>query len=434
VCGVTAPRTVLFMPEAAFGPTNQCIGLGAVLAERGFRVVFAAESSWAGKLQPFGFEEHLVDLAEPSEQDVDAGQFWADFIRDTAPEFRKPTVDQIESFLLPTWQAIVAGARYAQPRLLEILADVAPDVIVEDNVVAFPALTTDDAPFVRVVSCNPLEVPGADIAPVFSGLPSADRAHWSAFRVEYDRVMRPLWADFNEWVVSQGAASLPDLEFIHTSDVANIYLYPDEADYLQARPMDASWHRMDSSVRETDDAYPLPDAIRDRRAGSALIYLSLGSLGSADVGLMRRLIDILSRTPHRYIVSKGPQHQQFELAPNMVGAPTLPQTRVIPQVDLVITHGGNNTTTECLHFGKPMVLLPLFWDQYDNAQRMDELGFGIRLPTYTCSADELTGAVDALLADTALNERLRATGERIRARDGLRTGAKVIADVAERAR
>ena len=52
----------------------------------------------------------------------------------------------------------------------------------------------------------------------------------------------------------------------------------------------------------------------------------------------------------------------------------------MPLVDLVITHGGNNTTTEALHFGKPMVLLPLFWDQYDNAQRLDELGFGVRLP------------------------------------------------------
>ena len=100
---------------------------------------------------------------------------------------------------------------------------------------------------------------------------------------------------------------------------------------------------------------------------------------------MRRLVDVLADTPHRYIVSKGPQHDEYELAPNMWGAEFLPQTSIVPLVDLVITHGGNNTTTEAFHFGKPMIVLPLFWDQYDNAQRVDETGFGVRLPTYAFS-------------------------------------------------
>ena len=53
------------MPESAYGPTNQCIGLGKVLVDKGHTVVFAAESSWAGKLAPYGFVEDLVDLAPP---------------------------------------------------------------------------------------------------------------------------------------------------------------------------------------------------------------------------------------------------------------------------------------------------------------------------------------------------------------------------------
>jgi UDP:flavonoid glycosyltransferase YjiC (YdhE family) len=95
-------------------------------------------------------------------------------------------------------------------------------------------------------------------------------------------------------------------------------------------------------------------------------------------------------------------------------------------VDLVITHGGNNTTTESLHFGKPMVLLPLFWDQYDNAQRMDELGLGIRLNTYGFTPADLSEAIDRLVSDGALRERLAKASADIRSRDGLRLAADLI--------
>jgi len=429
------PLTILFMPESAYGPTNQCVGLGNVLLARGHRVVFAAEASWRGKLAPLGFEEDLVDLApapeaaDDDDTDQDAGAFWKEFIRDTAPEFRKPTVEQLETFMRPTWQALIDGAQFCEPQLRAIIARVQPDVIVEDNVVAFPALLTAAAPYVRIVSCNPLEAPGSEIPPAYSGLPIADRSEWASFRAEYDRSHRELWESFNAWVVAQGAPALPSLEFVHTSVAANLYVFPEEADYTAARPLDATWHRLDSSVRETDEHYVVPAEVADRPEGSALIYLSLGSLGSADVDLMRRLVDVLGRTPHRYIVSKGPQSGEYGLADNMVGAEFLPQTTLIPQVDAVITHGGNNTTTEALHFGKPMVLLPLFWDQYDNAQRMDELGFGVRLGTYSFTEDEMHAALAAVL-DPAKRSELAAIGERVRARDGLRRGADVIEQVA----
>ena len=144
---------------------------------------------------------------------------------------------------------------------------------------------------------------------------------------------------------------------------------------------------------------------------------------------MRRLVDVLSRTRHRYIVSKGPRADEFDLPDNMWGESRVPQTSIIPEVDLVITHGGNNTITEALHFGKPMVVLPLFWDQYDNAQRMHELGYGVRLATYDFSDDELTGAVDGLLDDETTRSNLDALGERIKDQKGVRKAADLIEEV-----
>ena len=431
--------TVLFMPESAYGPTNQCIGLGKVLLDQGHTVVFAAERSWAGRLTPYGFLEDLVDLAPPDpdagpEASEAAGQFWIDFINETAPEFAKPTREQLATFVQPTYQALIDGAKHCEPQLREIIARHRPDVIVEDNVVSFPALTTADGAFVRIVSCNPLEIRGADVAPVFSGYAADDRSEWAGFLEEFDRTHDETWAAYDAWCQEQGAPPLPRRDFIHTSPHANIYVFPRELDYTDARPLDATWHRIDSSVRETDEQYVVPPEVADRPDGSGLIYLSLGSLGSADIALMQRLIDVLGGTRHRVIVSMGPRADELRLADNMVGAATLPQTTLMPQVDLVITHGGNNTTTEAMHFGKPMVLLPLFWDQYDNAQRVHERGFGVRLATYAFTDGELTGAVDRLLADSVLRERMAAIGADIRARDGLRTGAEIIERVGLRRR
>ena len=429
----TRPLTILFWPESAYGPTNQCIGIGKLLRERGHRVVFAAESSWRGKLEQYGFEEELVDLAEPPEGDAvdeDPGAFWKEFIRETSPEFRKPTIQQLTTFVQPTFQALIDGAIYSEPRLREIIEKVQPDVVVEDNVVCFPALVTAGVPFVRIVSCNPLEAKGAAVAPAFSGYPQEDASNWNEFRTEYENTHREMWNSFNDFVMNAGAPSLPDLEFIHTSDVANLYVYPAEADYTDDRPLDSTWTRMDSSVRSTEETYDIPPEIAQRPEGSALVYLSLGSLGSADVDLMKRLISVLGKTQHRYIVSMGPASQEIELAENMVGSEFLPQTKIIPQVDLVITHGGNNTVTEALHFGKPMILLPLFWDQYDNAQRMDELGFGKRLATYAFTDQEMTDSIAALLNDQELRDRMEIIGENIRLRNGTEVGANVIEQVA----
>ncbi|MGZ4318297.1 MAG: glycosyltransferase, partial [Gaiellaceae bacterium] len=160
----------------------------------------------------------------------------------------------------------------------------------------------------------------------------------------------------------------------------------------------------------------------------ALVYVSLGSLGSADVELMNRLVAALADTPHRYVVSKGPQHELIELAPNMTGAEFLPQPAILPHADLVITHGGNNTVTESVHFGVPMVVLPLFWDQYDNAQRVAERGFGVRLATYEFENEQLHEAIDGLLA--AEPPGLRDASARLQADPGTVRAAGLIQELA----
>lgn len=94
--------TIVFFPEGAYGPTNNCVGIGQVLRERGHRVVFVLEESFAGNLEAQGFEERLMRLGPPPEVEEEPGQFWKDFIRDTAPVFRRPTIAQLAEFIEPT--------------------------------------------------------------------------------------------------------------------------------------------------------------------------------------------------------------------------------------------------------------------------------------------------------------------------------------------
>ncbi len=422
------PKTIAFFPEpGAWGPTNNCVAIANVLAERGHRIVFVVDESFEGELVKRGFEERMMRMAPPEENADPTADPWAEFIRVTAPEFRKPTIEQIETVTKPIWEALVAGEQYSHGRIMEIWDDIRPDVVCTDNVTGYPSVELAGAPWVRFVSANPLEMRDADLPPVLSGLPIDDRSQWQAFKEEYHRQHEALLAEHNDFRASVGVAPCPIDEFNTNSPWCNLYLFPEAADYPRSVPLDPTWHRLNSTVRTTEEPFDVDAMVP---GSGKVVYLSLGSLGCMDVGLMQRLIDAMATTEHRTIVSMGPLKDQMTLGPNMYGDQFLPQPSILPQCDLLITHGGNNTVCEGFHFGLPMIGLPLFWDQYDNAQRLRETGFGERLATYDWTTEELVAAVNRLLGDDALHATMARNAEVIRADPGRVKGADLIERVA----
>ena len=152
-------------------------------------------------------------------------------------------------------------------------------MIVEDNVVSFPAVMASGRPWVRIVSCNPAEVRDPIVAPFSSGYPAADPSRWAIFRAEYNRVHADSWTDFDAFCRDHGAPGprrtrRSGAEFMHESPFLNLYAYPAEADYRARRAA-----RPDVAPARLDDP-------RDRRRlgaarhlasrPGALIYLSLG--------------------------------------------------------------------------------------------------------------------------------------------------------------
>jgi len=422
-------RTIAFFPEpGAWGPTNNLVAIAETLRSRGTRCVFVIEESFEGKLADKGFDEALMRLGPAPENAEAAGEGWAEFIRATAPEFRKPTIEQLATVIKPIWEELVGGGSYAHGRLMEIWSEHQPDVIVSDNVVGFAAVPLAGVPWVRMVSANPLEMEDPDLPPPFSGLPSDDRSQWADFKAEYRRLHDPLIGELSSFNVSVGADPLPRGHFQYNSPYANLYLFPQVMDYNRTTPLDETWSRLDTTVRTGEEPFDIDSVLPGE---GKVVYLSMGSLGCNDLELMQRLIDALDQTRHRVIVSMGPLRDQMHLGDRMWGAEFLPQPSILPQCDLLITHGGNNTVTEGFNFGLPMIVLPLFWDQYDNAQRVQELGFGRRLETYGATQEEIVAVVDDLLADEDLRVRMAAISQDLQAAPAQERAADVVERLAK---
>ena len=299
------------MPESAHGPTNNCIGIGNVLRRRGHRVVFAAEASWRGKLERTrlrGGPRRPAPRRPRTGRPSDAGQFWKDFIRDTAPEFRKPTIEQLDD----VHAADLAGAHRRRDVLRAAAArdprpGPRPTSSSRTTSSPFPRCMTAGAPYVRIVSCNPLEVPGPGIAPVVLRSAGATTAReWAAFRAEYDRTHRQIWAAFNEWVSRAGraAAAGPRVHATRPSTPTSTSSRTRRTTPTRVRSTRPGTGWTPASARPTTPS-SVPAQLADRPEGSALVYLSLGSLGSADVDLMRRLVDVLGATPAPLHRSQG---------------------------------------------------------------------------------------------------------------------------------
>jgi len=197
------------------------------------------------------------------------------------------------------------------------------------------------------------------------------------------------------------------------SPYLNIYGYPLELDYQDRVKLPEIFAQIDSFSRESAEQFRLPEGFV--QPGEKLIYFSLGSMGCIDADLMNRIISMFRNTPHKYIVSMGPRADEIDLPQNCWGAPHLPQTAVLmePLMNLVITHGGNNSFTESFTAGKPMIVMPLFADQYDNATRIQDKGYGLSIEPYTVTEAELSKAIDQLLNDSQLIAKMKSIGERI---------------------
>ncbi|MDD5199497.1 MAG: glycosyltransferase [Terrimicrobiaceae bacterium] len=124
-----------------------------------------------------------------------------------------------------------------------------------------------------------------------------------------------------------------------------------------------------------------------------------------------------SRAANRRAVfaTKFPDQLPADLPPEVFHVAYVPFSRVLPRCAAIVHHGGIGTTSQALASGIPQLVMPMSHDQPDNAARVRRLGVGEWLWPREFTAENLAGALAALIDDAALLSRCALVAGRIRA-------------------
>ncbi|QIG44049.1 glycosyltransferase family 1 protein [Nocardioides anomalus] len=401
--------------------------------DAGESVVVATGPATAGIVADFGFDRADLVLGRGSNPGV---------IR---AEEQPPGEDAaLRGFFAATRHGLVATLRYqAEARrddllwepvararaVLDVVDRVQPDQVLVDHL-AFSArigLAAAGVPYADVVLGHPSALPVGDEV---YGYPSAWPAAFDppeddlaalhrlccdvrdAFTTEWNAALRAL---------SPGAAESADA-FAEHGDLLMLN-YPAPL-HDPARTALLPPHAfLGSAVR----AQPATDDVRDWLAldDDPVVYVSFGSFLSARGDVLATVLDALRPLGLRVAVASGSATGLPDVPSEWLVRPFLPQVALLDRAAVLITHGGNNSVTEALSAGVPMVVLPFSTDQFAGAAAIEAAGLGAALDPNAAAATELTAAVRAVL-DGPAPQLARAIGAELRRAPGREVARAVL--------
>ncbi len=147
-----------------------------------------------------------------------------------------------------------------------------------------------------------------------------------------------------------------------------------------------------------------------------IVYAALGTLpllAKADYeNFFRIVIDASLKWPAwNWVLSIGNNLtvDDFKSVPaNVIIVNRAPQLELLKKASLMITHGGPNSVKECIFFGVPMIVFPLWFDQPGNVARVTYHGLGLKGDFKTITAEALQGLVEEATVNPEFSERTKA--------------------------
>lgn len=399
--------------------------LATAWRDGGERVVVATGPATAGIVAGFGFDHVELVLGRGSNPGV---------IR---AEHQPPGEDDaLRGFFAATHAGMVATLRYqAEARrsdllwepvdraraVLDVIDRVRPDQVVVDHLAfsARIALAVAEVPHADVVLGHPSALP---VGEEVYGYPTAWPAAFAPAEPELadlHRLCRDVRDAFTEeWnaalgELAPGAPSSQDA-FAEHGDLL-LLNYPETLHHPARTALLPPHAFLGSAVREE----PPDDEVRDWLAADdrPVAYVSFGSFLSARGDVLARVLDALRPLELRVAVATGSATGLPDVPPDWLVRPYLPQVAVLQRTAVMVTHGGNNSVTEGLTAGVPMVVLPFSTDQFAGAAALEAAGLALALDPNAATSIELSAAVRAVLDGPAAH-RVGAIGEELRRAPG----------------
>ncbi len=168
--------------------------------------------------------------------------------------------------------------------------------------------------------------------------------------------------------------------------------------------------------------------------GRPTVYVSMGTIVDG-TDIFRNALEAARGADWKMVMAigrEGDARKYADAPPNVLVRNFVPQLALLDKVQAVVSHGGNNTVTETLLHGLPLVVIPNSADQPESAGRVKASGAGIRMRPREATPRRLRQSIEAILnkpSYRAAAQRIQASYQRC---DGPVTAARLVGLLAER--
>jgi len=317
-----------------------------------------------------------------------------------------------------------------------VLDEIRPDMVVSDFTFPGACLAAEmkDTPYVTIYHAG-LCFKGPGIPPFGSGLPIGEA--WGRKGRLYKRLSGLLEKNIESTVGrARRRLGLPPSEnnFLTLSPWLTLV--------LTAEAMEAPRFALPPTVffigpcltgrrnLPHEEDFPFDRLSRDKPR----IYVSLGTFFNNRPRVFNKIISAFSDGRFQLIVKAGRAFARLSSQrnpSNVLLFRNVPQLDVIPRVDAVISHGGNNTVNETLSAGKPLLVMPVGGEQGDNAARVEYLGVGLRADIERSTAQEIRMKLTRLIEEPTFRQRAKEVARSLAKTEGPPTAARFITHISQ---